>query len=425
MGRDRVGGRTPAAGGPKGAPPGGLEGLEPLDDVVGQVRPILRRLLEQLEEQLLDPARQPAAHLVGQRRRRRPCTAGSRSSRGEADWNGGSPAEHLVEDRARGSRDRCADRWCARRSARGSCTAACRCSACWSGACASSTLAMPKSITLSAPPLALGRCTMTFSGLRSRWTIGGSCPCADRERLGDARRRCSTASGHGSAPRARGAPARSVRPSRNSSTITSSPSTSMRREAPDDVRVLEVREDLHLVQEEPPPVLAPGELRAEHLERDAPLREPLLGLVDLAHPAFADEAADEVFAKLIHERDLPSRPDVGSPFPSRGRELHPSWTGLVRPGPAMDLRRVAGERAGGEVGWVQGGGYLACCDDGWICDDVSGPSWRTHVFVQARGAGRDGAHSTGNRTTGDRSPVCKQAVETSNRHSLQHARRCR
>src|SRR5262249_24358602 len=79
----------------------------------------------------------------------------------------------------------------------------------------------------------------------------------------------------------------------------------------DDVRVLEVRENLHLVQEQPAALLTPGELGVEHLERDAPLREALLALVDLAHAAFPDQAADEVVTELFHlGRSLPRRPRV-------------------------------------------------------------------------------------------------------------------
>jgi hypothetical protein len=66
--------------------------------------------------------------------------------------------------------------------------------------------------------------------------------------------------------------------------------------------MLEMGEDLHLVQEETAAVLVPGELRTEHLQRDAPLRQALLRLVDLAHPAFPDQAADEVFTDSIHLR---------------------------------------------------------------------------------------------------------------------------
>jgi hypothetical protein len=74
------------------------------------------------------------------------------------------------------------------------------------------------------------------------------------------------------------------------------------RQAAHDVGVLELREDLHLVEEEPPPLLALGQLGPQDLEGDAALGEPLLGLVDLAHPTFADHAADLVLANALHGR---------------------------------------------------------------------------------------------------------------------------
>ena len=73
-----------------------------------------------------------------------------------------------------------------------------------------------------------------------------------------------------------------------------------RCEAPDEVRMLEVREDLHLVEEEAAPLLVTRQLWAEDLQRDTPLREALLRLVDLAHAALADEAPHQVFADSIH-----------------------------------------------------------------------------------------------------------------------------
>ena len=68
--------------------------------------------------------------------------------------------------------------------------------------------------------------------------------------------------------------------------------------------MLEVRQDLHLVQEEAAGVLVARQLRAEDLERDPALREPLFGLVDLPHPTFADQPLDEVLADLFHRGAL-------------------------------------------------------------------------------------------------------------------------
>ena len=67
-----------------------------------------------------------------------------------------------------------------------------------------------------------------------------------------------------------------------------------RGQAAHDVGVLELREDLHFVEEQAPALLAPRQLGPEHLERHPALREPLLGLVDLAHPTFADHPPDDV-----------------------------------------------------------------------------------------------------------------------------------
>ena len=47
-------------------------------------------------------------------------------------------------------------------------------------------------------------------------------------------------------------------------------------------------------------ILGSRELGPQNLQRDAPAREALFGLVDLAHPAFADEALDQVFADPLH-----------------------------------------------------------------------------------------------------------------------------
>jgi hypothetical protein len=68
--------------------------------------------------------------------------------------------------------------------------------------------------------------------------------------------------------------------------------------------VLEVRQDLHLVEEKPAAVLVLRELGAKDLQRDAALREALFGFVDLAHTAFTDEAPNEVFADSIHGLSL-------------------------------------------------------------------------------------------------------------------------
>jgi hypothetical protein len=86
---------------------------------------------------------------------------------------------------------------------------------------ASITFAIPKSITFTEPSCS----TMMFSGFRSRWITAGSCPCAaaSPDATLDAIR---TASAHGSRP-SPFSTERSVFPSRYSSTITSSPPTSM------------------------------------------------------------------------------------------------------------------------------------------------------------------------------------------------------
>ena len=73
-----------------------------------------------------------------------------------------------------------------------------------------------------------------------------------------------------------------------------------RGQAADDMRVLEPREDLHLAAKEAASVLAPCELGAHHLERDPATGEALLGLVDLAHPALADETPHLVLADPLH-----------------------------------------------------------------------------------------------------------------------------
>jgi hypothetical protein len=72
------------------------------------------------------------------------------------------------------------------------------------------------------------------------------------------------------------------------------------REAAYDVRVLDPREDLHLVEEEPARLVALRKLRMEDLEGDAPLAQPLLALVDLPHPTLADQPSYEVIAHLLH-----------------------------------------------------------------------------------------------------------------------------
>src|SRR5690606_8233934 len=61
----------------------------------------------------------------------------------------------------------------------------------------------------------------------------------------------------------------------------------------DHVRIVEAGEDRHLVDELPTPGLAARQLAAQHLERDATSRQALLGLVDLAHPALADQPSDQ------------------------------------------------------------------------------------------------------------------------------------
>ena len=74
-------------------------------------------------------------------------------------------------------------------------------------------------------------------------------------------------------------------------------------EAADDVGVVEAGEDRHLVDEGPPPGLAPGQLAAQDLERDPALGQALLGLVDLAHPALAEQPVDQEVAdrpRLCH-----------------------------------------------------------------------------------------------------------------------------
>ena len=112
------------------------EQREPLDHLARRGRPVVGLLLEHREERA---ARRRAAGPRAPRRRAAGGVGGALQvqelARRRPTWNGGSPAEHLVEDEAERSRGRSARRWCARRSARGSCTGACRCSACWSRAC--------------------------------------------------------------------------------------------------------------------------------------------------------------------------------------------------------------------------------------------------------------------------------------------------
>ncbi len=71
------------------------------------------------------------------------------------------------------------------------------------------------------------------------------------------------------------------------------------RQAAHHVGVLQLREDLHLVEEEPATFFRAGQLGPQHLERHPSLREALLRLVDLAHPTFADQSTDDVLPDAL------------------------------------------------------------------------------------------------------------------------------
>ena len=185
----------------------------------------------------------------------------------------------------------------------------------------SSTLAMPKSITLHGPRRLRG--TMTFSGLRSRWTIGGSCPCAAASADGDLRARCSTRL----APRQRAASVSvrgASRPSRYSSTRTSCPSCSSDarlRTTFGCSRCARICISFRNIRR---PSSSRDELGLQHLQRDAPLREPLFGLVDAAHPTFADEA---------RTRYSPMR-SMGEVYAPPAREIYKDYSRMpLRPAP--------------------------------------------------------------------------------------------
>ncbi len=165
------------------------------------------------------------------------------------------------------------------------------------------TLAMPKSITLTRPEPPT---SMRFSGLRSRWMMGGSWPCA----APSAAAVCAaieTASGQASRPAAvsrspHGLPLEELeRHDQLSIHLRAG-------QAAHDVRMIEMRQDGHFVEEHLASGLGAAQLRAQHLERHPAPGQPLLGLVHLAHAALADQAADEVLADPVHGADRTHEP---------------------------------------------------------------------------------------------------------------------
>lgn len=71
-------------------------------------------------------------------------------------------------------------------------------------------------------------------------------------------------------------------------------------QTPDDVGMFEMREDLHLVDEELASRVALGELRMEDFDRDAAFGELFFALVDFAHAPLAHQPPDEVITELLH-----------------------------------------------------------------------------------------------------------------------------
>jgi hypothetical protein len=96
-------------------------------------------------------------------------------------------------------------------------------------------------------------------------------------------------------------------------------------QTPNDEWAIELRQDVHLFDELLPTALAGRKLGVQDLERDATLRQVLLGLEDLPHAPGAERAMDDVVADAL---DWNCHADTlgGGGSPCKGR----AWRGRTR-----------------------------------------------------------------------------------------------